>query len=920
MATNGTKIEADFEQLNNQLRKAKKYVKDFNNEYKNTSKHTKDFNKAIQNISLDSFINNVSRATKAVRKFIDPFVNYIEDLNLLKVAFGDTGDAAKDLIDNIADVTGFDVATLTRGTATFRQLTSTLGATNEVADLLATNLEKMSLDLSSLYNVDLSRASYALQGALTGQPRSIKTITGADVTQDTLQAELARLGIDRKVRSLNQAETAIITYLSVERQLINSNGDLARTIEQPANMIRIFREQITRAARNIGNLFLPALKAIIPIATAVLMVFSEIVEFITALFGIDANSFWEDMSSGLGTLDDIGSGLDSITSSAQKAKLGLRGFDKLNVINTPSEGSSASGGSGSGAFGTIDEGLLKALDEYDLRLDNVKTKAHEIADEILSWFGFTRNANGELEWTGIKLGDISEKWSKLNGILKVIIQYGIYTILSKAAVQAGKLLTTFVKMAKVKVTGIFSLFGEKGVFGTWELWAKTATQAEKIKSAIGGIVSNVAGMLEISGAIRNIKEEGWNANNTLSLIIGTVELIAGGILIATSLVQAFGKEAAIATGGATALLGGIIAICTALVDNKSLPTTIIDETQKLSEEMEKLHEKLMENVEDTYAQASRVEDLKNKLNELVDENGKVKGSHEEVNTILHELNDIMGSNYQLTGDQITLDGKRITSQSQLNDQISDYINKLKAAALVEASREFIIDLEKKNLEKKTELKKLTDEMVKSQENYNLTSKEGQKQFLKDNVEKLDKIGKLTSEIETNNNQLELFAKGSMEAEKGHYDKAIEYMTSTAEVAKVDLYDLYNQIDGLPDVDFKFKVSVVGDSRAVEIISELAGKKTQLNITKKAEGGFVDAGQMFIAREAGPELVGRIGSRTAVANNDQIVNAVAKGVTEAIIKSGGLGGKTAIIKAEGDTDGLMKFIHFKEEEDDMQYGY
>ena len=45
----------------------------------------------------------------------------------------------------------------------------------------------------------------------------------------------------------------------------------------------------------------------------------------------------------------------------------------------------------------------------------------------------------------------------------------------------------------------------------------------------------------------------------------------------------------------------------------------------------------------------------------------------------------------------------------------------------------------------------------------------------------------------------------------------------------------------------------------------------------ADGGFVGNGDLFMAREAGPELVGRIGSRTAVANNDQIVAGVAGGV-------------------------------------------
>jgi hypothetical protein len=67
-------------------------------------------------------------------------------------------------------------------------------------------------------------------------------------------------------------------------------------------------------------------------------------------------------------------------------------------------------------------------------------------------------------------------------------------------------------------------------------------------------------------------------------------------------------------------------------------------------------------------------------------------------------------------------------------------------------------------------------------------------------------------------------------------------------------------------------------------------KNYFNISKKADGGFVSSGEMFIAREAGPELVGSIGGRTAVANNDQIVEAISIGVynayMDAMSRSGG----------------------------------
>ena len=64
-----------------------------------------------------------------------------------------------------------------------------------------------------------------------------------------------------------------------------------------------------------------------------------------------------------------------------------------------------------------------------------------------------------------------------------------------------------------------------------------------------------------------------------------------------------------------------------------------------------------------------------------------------------------------------------------------------------------------------------------------------------------------------------------------------------------------------------------------IFSEMPEVKT-INLNAYATGGFPNYGEMFIAREQGPELVGRIGNRTAVANNDQIVEGVAAGVTSA----------------------------------------
>ena len=93
---------------------------------------------------------------------------------------------------------------------------------------------------------------------------------------------------------------------------------------------------------------------------------------------------------------------------------------------------------------------------------------------------------------------------------------------------------------------------------------------------------------------------------------------------------------------------------------------------------------------------------------------------------------------------------------------------------------------------------------------------------------------------------------------------------------------------------------IPDSKAMRLDLKTDKKKFKIgnfafDIDFRAGGGFPDTGQMFIAREAGPELVGRIGRRTAVANNDQIVQGIASAVRSAMAgaNSPNSGGTTRI---------------------------
>lgn len=85
---------------------------------------------------------------------------------------------------------------------------------------------------------------------------------------------------------------------------------------------------------------------------------------------------------------------------------------------------------------------------------------------------------------------------------------------------------------------------------------------------------------------------------------------------------------------------------------------------------------------------------------------------------------------------------------------------------------------------------------------------------------------------------------------------------------------------------------------------------KFNINWYADGGMPNMGEMFIARERGPEMVGRIGHNNAVANNDQIVSGIKSGVYEAVVNAlaSSSGGKIEVnVVLEGDSKNIFKVV-------------
>jgi hypothetical protein len=123
---------------------------------------------------------------------------------------------------------------------------------------------------------------------------------------------------------------------------------------------------------------------------------------------------------------------------------------------------------------------------------------------------------------------------------------------------------------------------------------------------------------------------------------------------------------------------------------------------------------------------------------------------------------------------------------------------------------------------------------------------------------------------------------------------------------------------------KIKLSVSYDTNVGAIkktIYEALGLDGWPNLkwSTYAQGGFPTDGEMFIAREAGPEMVGSIGSRTAVANNDQIVESVSRGVYQAVVQAMGQSGGTQVVEAKVNDKVLFEVVVDRNRRETMRTG-
>lgn len=136
-------------------------------------------------------------------------------------------------------------------------------------------------------------------------------------------------------------------------------------------------------------------------------------------------------------------------------------------------------------------------------------------------------------------------------------------------------------------------------------------------------------------------------------------------------------------------------------------------------------------------------------------------------------------------------------------------------------------------------------------------------------------------------------------------QAISGIASTVSGAISSVYSLYNE-----SYRATLQMNQLNSATATHI--SMSGNVHGGSGGAFAEGGFPDTGELFVARESGPELVGSIGNRTAVANNDQIIAGIRQGVFEAVTQAmSNQSGGEVVLKLDGDVlaKGVTRYQRF-----------
>ncbi len=500
------------------------------------------------------------RIAGVIASWITDSNSYIENMNLFNVSMGQYAEEAQRYAEQVGEVMGINPGEWMRNQGVFMTITDGFGVASDRAYTMSKNLTQLTYDLASFYNISTSDAFQKLESGISGELEPLRRL-GYDLSVARLQQEAYNLGIDKSVMSMTQAEKAELRYYAIMTQVTNAQGDMARTLEAPANQLRILQAQVEQATRALGNLFLPILKAILPYAIALAKAIRMVAEIIAGFFGVSIPEFdtGADAIGGIASgADEAADGLGDASKKAKALKNALLGIDELNVITPPDD--SAGGGAGVGGIGG-GGGLGFELPTYDFIADAVNEQVDKIMAKIQPFLDWVRENISEILAGVVAIGAAFLAWKIAKGVqdflkwLSTMKGFNIVGSIGFKIAGLGLFLDAWNTMKEaiqdIMENGANFTNVTKLISGFAEALGAAFLLFGNIKMA--GAMLVISGLSGIVSAISDMVNNGINWDNALFLV-KNIGLFLSGIGLFTKNTQ---------LGG----VGLIIADATLIVDN-----------------------------------------------------------------------------------------------------------------------------------------------------------------------------------------------------------------------------------------------------------------------------------------------------------------------------------------------------------------
>lgn len=890
---------------------------------------------------------------------------YTENLNLFSVALGKFAKAEKEFAEQSEDLLGIDASEFMRYEAVFMNMTRGFGVASDKAVLMSRNLVQLGYDLSSLYNVQFDTAMEKLESAISGQPRPMRE-WGFDLSEATLKAKALELGITKNVESMNQAEKSLIRYVQLmdTAEKIGAKGDFAKTITTTANQMRVMSESWNLFVRSVGNVLVPIANQLLPYFIAAAKAARYVADAIASLAGFKlpkVEDFAIDIDMGAEDLEDQLNGADS---AAKKLKKTLMGFDELNVLPDQSSGAGTGATSAGGTAFDIDlpsynflEGAVESqadkiynawkpkLDWFIDNLDNIKTQIGIIGGLLITWkitssvLTFFSNLPDYIN----KLQNLYDTWVNLNSVAKVSIGLALVitgaTFSYDAGFMAGRGKDSFLNTVQGALGVLATTAGGAIIGGT-----VAGPWGAVVGAVIGlgvGVLFTVQGYFE--GQRQAIIDAFWASDKgqyIKSLKDGSAEILNQSVElkldVKTSMENMFDTDKINDLMLAQKLIDEIFTL-----DEKDNKTAV--EIGVIQEKINVLNSLGLEGIQDKFqvTKDGFILPTRDSIEEVIDsllKQFKIEAMREEYIALYkkqyHATKNLETAqeNYNKISEETEARTKELNGYSEKYQELlrkrNEILNRL---PLRQRSVNNLTEEERKAYEALTkeldsyggkikELEPIVGELQDAQADATkaldeATSANGElsdalgtletdiaemvsstKENLPEATDAVDDFNEATGKLEDKADSSKL----SDLAE--HKLKRLAEMAADLRTGTGAVNDYAGAISGLAGAFKKLPTHFAQYSTTVGGTGTTLGKETKMTymVPRYASGGY--PGDLFIANDGGPEMVGRIGSRTAVVNNDQIVAAVSRGVyaavKEAFSDSGSSRGGDTVVQIDG----------------------